>query len=404
MSSPVRFRDHARRCLDRDVRDAYAALADDAASVAAFAALLAHVRACSSLLRPDGASRSRAVRALVHLARRHAEYRLDVATWPGGEGSEHVLVHALATHLLARYPVPRSMTSVWFGDDTPAVREAQRWWIAHGDGRPFRAIDGLPLQLTRKMERILIASPHHLPLRTAMRRAELLGLAAPPALVDAVLATDLADDLEHGEFWREVLHWWIHHWADLGPERIGPIVDFLYARRIRPVEVPTAAGPILKPPPEPDFSIAGRTPHSLQRLIDAWHLELRARRHSGRSWKTAGLAGFHFFEPPHGDAEAATWKIEELLHSSELRFEGGVLRHCVASYEPRCLRGTSSIWSLRYQTGESPTMSRYTIEVDPHTRRIVQIRGLRNARVTGLPQRIITLWAEQERLEVAAHA
>jgi hypothetical protein len=403
MSDPARFHDHARRRLDREIHAGYAAL--DGSARVAFGALVAHARSCSSLLKIDRSGRSPGVQALVNLARHHAEFRAEIADWPGGDAGVHALVASLARHLLARYPVPAVMHAVWFGADEPGDRAARRWWIAHAGGQPLRAIEGLPLRLTRRMERIFIDSPHHLPLRAALRRAELLGLDAPQDLVDAVLATDLAVDLEHGEFWRGAFHWLIHHWRSLDPARVGPLVDFFYARRIRSVEVMTPGGPTLKPPPDPTFSLAGRTPQSVQRLLAEWHAELAVRRHSGRTWRACGLAGLEFAEPPRDDEDvAAVWRIEELLHSSELRSEGRVLHHCVASYEWRCLRGDASIWSLRRRSGDGPLLSTYTIEVDPRSRRIVQIRGQRNSRVSGLPQRIIAAWAERERLEVTTSA
>jgi len=404
MSDTIQFHRHARQCIDRAVHDGFAALADDDAAASAYAHLLAHVRACSPLLRP-AATATTAAQALANLARHHREFRTDVTAWSGATGDVHVQVHALAHHLLARYPVPPMMTGVWFGADEPANRDERRWWIAHASGRRFRDIEGLPVQLTRKMEHLLIASPPHLPLRAALRRAELLGLDAPAELVDAVLATELAADLEHGDFWRSVFHFFIHHWAELGPVKIKPIIDFLYAMKIRPSEVVTAAGTTIQPPPQPAFSIAGRTPHSLQRLIEAWHTELGRRRHAGRTWASSGLGGFHFCESPQGDDdEVAHWWIEELLHSSELRDEGRTLRHCVASYEWRCLRGLSNIWSLRRQSGDGPPQPRYTVEVDPQTRTIVQIRGYQNCRATGQPRRILDLWAQRERLTLAQHA
>lgn len=411
MSKTIQFHRHARQRIDRAVHAGFAALADDPGAVAAYARLIHHVRTCSRLLR--GPTATTAARALANLARHHRAFRpggpggqapADIAAWPGGVDEVHAAVHSLAHHLLARYPVPAAMTSVWFGDGEPCVEE-QRWWIAHAGGRRFRDIDGLPVRLTRRMEHILLTSSPQLPLRAALRRAELLGLGAPPELVDELLTTDLAADLGHGEFWRGVFHFFIHHWDALGRTPIKPMVDFLYAVRLRPCEVVTPRGPEVLPPPQPDFSIAGRTPQSLQRLVDQWHHELGRRRHAGRAWPASGIGGYHYFEPlPDDGGDPVHWRLEELLHSSELRDEGHALRHCVASYEWRCHRGISSIWSLRRQSGERPAEPRYTVEVERQTRRIVQIRGHCNRRADGLPRRLIGQWAHIQQLALAEHA
>lgn len=411
MSSPLRFHRHARQCIDSVVREGYAALAHDKASCHAFTSLLAHVRACSTLLRPHGDA-PEAVRVLVNLARYHREFLRDLTAWPGGADSMHRLVHSLACHLLARYPVPIMMTGVWYGKHTPSRRPERRWWISHASGTRFRDIPDMPLKLTRKMERLLLASPAHMPMRAAMRRAELLGLDAPRELVDAVLTTDLAHDLEHGEYWRETFHFFINHWQDIGAAKIKPIVDFLYAVRLRTAEQMTPTGLVFIPPPEPTFTLAGRTPRSLQKQIDEWHRELGMRRSGldahrvlGRTWATLGLGEFRFHEPPQADgAEAVDWLIDELLHTNELRAEGRTLHHCVASYEWRCVQGLSRIFSLRRRSGDGPAQPRYTVEVDPRTRTIVQIRGHRNALAVGQPRRILGMWAQHMRLTMAEHA
>nr|WP_276604182.1 PcfJ domain-containing protein [Nannocystis pusilla] len=92
--------------------------------------------------------------------------------------------------------------------------------------------------------------------------------------------------------------------------------------------------------------------------------------------------------------------IGELLSSEGLRAEGQALRHCVGTYVGRCVRGMSSIWSLRSADREGMVASRFTIEVEPQSRRIVQIRGFANSRVQGLAREIIARWARQERLDM----
>lgn len=406
MSDTICFHHHARRGLDAAIRAGFLSLSDDHAARAVYARLLALARERSTLLRPAGCPELRAGAALVlrNLARHHGEYLAPIETWAGGDGSVQELVHALAQNLLARYPVPRLLASVWFEDDETDGGEARRWFVAHAAGQRFRDIEGLPLQLTRRMEHILLTSPPHLPLRAAMRRAELLGLDAPPALVDAVLRTDLAVDLTEGEFWRSALHFFIHHWEALGPERVQAIVDFLYAVRIRPAQLATRDGVIMQPPPQPGFSLAGRTPQSLQRLVEAWHRELGRGRATGRGWAPSGMSGMQYLGAPEAGVEAARWSIEEILHSSALVAEGRVLRHCVATYELRCLRGASSIWSLRRQVEDAAPRSIFTVEVDPRTRTIVQVRGYRNQRASDHPRQILALWARQERLVLADHA
>lgn len=403
MSNTIAYHHHARRELDRAIRRGYTDLADDPAARANFTELLATVRERSSLLRPRGSDVQRAaVRAIVNLARHHRDHLVDAGTWRGGEAGVHELVYSLAEHLLARYPVPRWFGGVWLGGDTALERDERRWFIEHAAGRRFRDIAGLPVPMTRRMEHILLTMPPQRSLRAAIRRAEILGLGGPPELADTLLQTDLGDDLEHAEFWRGAIHFFVNHHAALDGAQIKAIVDFLYAARIRSTEHATAGGLVVFPPPHPDFSLAGRTPQSIMRLVDAWHVELGSRKQSGRSWPASGMQWFNYLESP--DEDPVHWRIEELLQSGDLYAEGRALGHCVASYEHRCLRGVSSIWSLRRRNREGAYIPRCTIEIDPRTRTVVQLRGQHNRHVIGLPRRIVERWAQRERLTVPVHA
>jgi hypothetical protein len=399
MSNTVAFHRHARRSIDRAVSLAFSALAGDHAAHAMFTRILYTTKARSDLLRHD----PRPVKALLNLARFHEYHHCPPEAWAGATGNPHVSVHALAQHLTARYPFPRAFASVWFGDDSERRDEERFWVIAHAGGLPFRDIPGLPMQMTRKMERFLLQSPHDLPLRAAMRRAELLALDAEPELVATILQTDLATDLQNGEFWRAALQFFVRHWEVLGPVQTKALIDYLYAIRIRRQEVRTPAGITWAPPPEPTFSLAGRTPESLLRLMAEWHARLAVARSTGRTWARAVFGGLLFQEPGR-EAEAVLWEVAELLSSNELVAEGRRLRHCVATYEWRCVRGTSSIWTLRRSSDHGPFEPRFTIEVDPRSRRIVQVRGHANSRAAGLPRQIVALWAEQERLDLPVHA
>lgn len=385
MSNSMCFRRHARRTIDRAVSDGFAALVDDPAAQEMFARVLWAAGERSNLLQHGVA----AVQAVLNLARFHAWHHAPVETWRGGQGHAKLLIHSLAQHLMGRYPVPRVLASAWFGDDSPPCDEERSWFIEHASGCPLRRVQGLPVQLTRKMERLLLTSPADLTVRAAIRRAELLALGAEPELVVAILQTDLARDLSHGEFWRSVFCYLIRHWEVFTPAQIEPIVKFLVATRLRG-NAGTEAGQA----PVPTFA-AGRSPQALWQEIVAWRHEQQRAAYAERMWTAAGWGGLSVCEL---GATAVVWQIEELRTGMALRAEGRALRHCVATYVRRCFRGLASIWSLRSATGDGPFSSQFTIEVEPGTRQIVQIRGFANCRASGLPRDIIARWAQQEQL------
>jgi hypothetical protein len=97
--------------------------------------------------------------------------------------------------------------------------------------------------------------------------------------------------------------------------------------------------------------------------------------------------------------------VVELLDTDQLVREGHAMHHCVATYAYRCVKGTSAIWSLRRRglgddelAGAGKDRSVLTIEVDPRTATIVQLRGPANQRAYGWPLELVRMWAARERL------
>jgi hypothetical protein len=386
------FKQRARACIDRAVSRSFAELARPSTRLA-FANLLNRVREKSSLLRPtgDGTQQLLALEALRNIARQHEQHLRCASLWDGGEASVHTLVHGLASHLFGRYAISRIFGQVWFGGNSLAEREVRRWFIAHARGCRFRDIPGLPIAMTRKMERLLLQSPHDLPLRPAMRRAEILALGGDPALVEIILATPLAHDLEHGDFWRSALHFFINHQAQLSAEQIASFVEFFYAIRIRPVEFTTADGRTRTRPLDPSFSLVGRTPSSVTKLLTEWKRESCRVNGLGRRWSSSGLPGMWW--------QDGEWQMFELLCSSALQNEGEAMYNCVGSYADACASGRSSIWSLRWRERTGNYVSRCTIEVNPASRKIVQIRG-RGSAPLQLEQPMIEEWSAQAGLTI----
>ena len=161
----------------------------------------------------------------------------------------------------------------------------------------------------------------------------------------------------------------------------------------------TPAGRMKLDPPQPQFSIKGRTPQSMLRLMHDWHRSLGAGNASF-TWAASPLQPMQLEEPSADDsAPAKRWQIIELTNSAQLRAEGAALRHCVASYDERCLRGISHIWALRFWRDEK-LHHVLTIEIDPKRRAVVQARGRANRTAFGKPLRILQHWAARERLQL----
>jgi len=375
------FHRHTRKCIDAAVRRALDSLAPRPCVRDAFVRLSTVVHARSDLLRTpparDGSFPH--LDALVNLARFHREALADPYDWSGASGHPMVVVHALAGHLLGRYPTPRFLASVWFGTNTIAERARRNWFVQHARGRRFRSLT-LPIAMTRRMEHAFLRSPHHLDVDRALRRAEVIGLGGRPELGDAVIATHLGRAFEHPDAWREAIAWLVGCGDELDVAQVAPIVEHLRAlgpERARPALAGRALAAVWT-----DVQLS-QTPRVSRRGVLTW---------SPSRWQ--GLV-VDASIGPHRER----WQVVELLDSDQLAHEGRAMRHCVGSYVRRCAGGFAAIWSLRrVWIEDAPPCSSLTIEVDPKTGTIVQLKGRCNSRPSGRPLEIARDWAAREGL------
>jgi hypothetical protein len=256
------------------------------------------------------------------------------------------------------------------------------------------------IEMTRKMEHIFLTSCDHLTIEQAMRRAELLALGASDELVQSVLATGSATDLRNGAFWRTVWMFLVANESAIDLAQVGPMLDFVQAIRHERVAVETPDGIVLRDPPQPSFSMNGRTVQSMLRLMRDWHRSL-GLANGGLMWSPSPLQPM-LIEEPSQDPSAApiVWQLMELTNGAQLRTEGTALHHCVASYADRCWRGASRIWSLRVRRGEK-VRHVLTIEVDMKRRAVVQARGWGNRAPSGKLLRLLHDWTVRERVRLA---
>jgi hypothetical protein len=180
---------------------------------------------------------------------------------------------------------------------------------------------------------------------------------------------------------------------------VGPIIDFLHSIRQERVPVETAGGIVVQEPPQPHFSMKGRTPRSLVRSMEEWHRGLGLVT-GGPSWERSRLHPL-ILEVPHREPKAPPirWELTELTSGAQLRAEGAALRHCVASYGHRCWRGVSRIWALRRGSG-SRLRPVLTIEIDPRKKAVVQARRYRNRLPSARELELLQTWAARENLRL----
>lgn len=309
---------------------------------------------------------------------------------------------SLARHLLSDYPTPAFMDSVWFQGTSSDASRRQRWYRHVGIGKNIRTAD-LPIPLTKRMAHHFLEAPNDSSMEQALRWGQVIGLGGDPRLAKAILATRLAEDFGHDEFWTSVVRFFIEH-PMLDTARIGPIIDYLHHQRFVEREEFVQPGVIRRQgPPRPNLSMKGRDPVSLLRQVDRWHRSLAHESvASGMEWPNSRIAGFNWVEGTEGSPSLRRWTIHELLGSKQLVAEGRAMRNCVASYAGSCARRRTSIWSLKLENHEG-TLRVLTVEVHLQSKQICQARGKHNRMADTKSKDVLRRWAAKEGLRLAAY-
>ena len=217
----------------------------------------------------------------------------------------------------------------------------------------------------------------------------------------------------------------------LDPSLVGPIIDFLHNQKYEPCGIVLPGGEVqLGGPPQPNFSVKGRSIDKLLGQMEEWHGELGANfdgDENGRSggkyaqvrWEPSGISPLRVQEDDPNTGERTTWMVQELNSHRELAAEGRELHHCVASYAKNCVKGNTSVWSLQAVDAAKERHRVMTIAVDAKSRNVTQVRGKYNIAPVGKAQnmdqkrlnrsykrlltrshRIFNRWVSQEGLSV----
>ena len=411
-----RERRHPRRMIERILRaevdksnltqDYLVLIHDTAASAGndrtrdAFAELVLFAEQSTGLLTTRPAYRRFGQRdgntfigGLLALARHRNDWLRLPGSWQPTTHNLQRQFSSLARHLLANYPVPTFMDSVWFADPSATTARQQSWYRRLAIGESPRNLD-LPIRLTKKMVHHFLHAPHDYSVDAALRRAQVLGIGGSGRLANEVLGSRIGTDFEHDEFWESVIRWLIDH-PMLDPVLIGPLVDYIYRRKFEPQHFADEST---------GFSIKGRDPASLLRRMRQWHTGLRKQpTQPDLQWCESGIGSLDWTEGDSGTPNHRRWTTLELLSRNELRLEGQAMRHCVASYVSSCALGGTSIWSLGLERRQGRRRRVMTIEVANDSRRICQIRGKTNRLPTAKEMEVIHRWAAEQKLTFAEY-
>ena len=382
-----------------------------------FLRLLLHVQKRGDLLRDDPAvahlgpnPNNTYIAGLLALACHYTKWIRPLELWKPDSRSAGKQFHSLAQHLLAQYSVPAFLDAAWFAGQNNEARRQQGWFVHIGSGKNIRTAD-LPLKLSEKAAHHVQFAPPNFSVAAGLRWGQLRALNASPNLIRAIVATSLGECFDNEEFWTSVLHFFVNNLM-LDLTQIGPMTDYIRHRKFVPQTLAQPDGTLVTAPPEPNFSMKGRTPDALLRRVEEWHQTLiQEKKTVGKEWGASGVGPLLYKEAPERGGIPLEWTFHELRTTVELATEGRAMHHCVRTYADSCLSGRLSIWSLRLKEGDYPPRRVMTLAVHNEKRSIVEARGKCN-KLPGQRKvpphlddapRILKLWMDAEKLTNAAY-
>lgn len=337
--------------------------------------------------------------AFISIARFNAGWIRNLDQWQPKSHNTHRLFLSLVRHLFVLYEMPSFFESIWFMPANEETIEMQKWYLHVGLGKNLKNCN-LPIPYTKKMAHNMMCAPSNLSIHQAIRYGQVIGLRGNKLQANAIVQSILGRRFENEEFWKTVIEWFIQN-PEVHLGEYEPIMDYIqnqkYVSRHEFVE-PGVREEL--PPPQPDFSMKGRSSERLRESVQQWHAELsQGRSWRNLQWEKSGIGEFEFQEGSDQSKNVSIWTIRELLNSKSLSEEGKSMNHCVASYSGQCVRGTSSIWTLERESFEG-TKKVLTIEVQNSGKRIVQVRGKANRLANQNEFRILSRWAQRENLNL----
>jgi hypothetical protein len=340
---------------------------------------------------------------LIRLHERKGQWLRDPLQWRPESHNAAKQFSSLTRHLLTHYDVPIFLDSAWLRDDKGAY--LYRDWFAHmGRGHNIRTAK-TPYPMTKMIAHHFANAPDDATIEGALMLADIRALGGGQRLAMTLMATRLGarveTDAERRTFWLSVYRFFIAN-PMLDLRHAGPIIDFLFFQRFQSQEVMVGPGQVeVRPPPQPNLSMARRTPESLLRQVEAWHGDLRKLRgNENRMWRSSGIRGLALQSGPRDrPAQQIIWTLRELLSTQDLVEEGRRLRHCVATYARSCAAGACSIWSLeRRFNDETRAQPILTIEVDAKGV-VVEARGRANRWPNDQEKNVLEVWMKEAGLK-----
>ncbi len=247
--------------------------------------------------------------------------------------------------------------------------------MAHlAQGRSVRTIPGLPRPLSPRSAHLFANAPLQYGFRDALRYSIIAAAVKDEAIQAELMSYGWHPELQNvvwDPFFPEACRFFEKHCTEIETREIRPMLDYFLGIRVQ----------------NPQFSLSGRTPNSVRRQMEDWHLLLAQQRvlqGIPKAWNRVEVKDIKM------RSGREVYVIKQITTQEEIIAEGAAMRHCVASYAAGCVWKQHSIWSLRRLTNKGFERL-LTIQLSS-ANAIIQARGLQNRMPTPQEKFLLEEW------------
>lgn len=357
------------------------------------------------------------LQAIPLIAAHYSQRQRDAETFtPKKRNARKVYAHFLR-HLYAEDhdKVPAFLDTVWLANKNAPTTQHDRIgikvFLALGQGKDLRTLDGIPIVVTKKITHFFLQTPKGKHFTDALRTAQVRGLGGSSQLAGHIRKSRLTDVFHTSDpFWTHFIQRLIKNEETGGDtltaEQVGDMVDYLWDQKFEKCKIIVNDGSEREAPPlKPNLTLKGKTLKTLLSEAAEWKMNKTAAFNIvGMAWGRSDIPPLRIRFPGfHSKNRYRVWEINELTSTDELRAEGKALNHCVGSsdmeYDAQCFyKEEMSLWSLRKKTHNTEQKRHLTIEVSNGS--ITQARGKSNRKPTETENAILKIWASIATLEI----
>jgi hypothetical protein len=298
-----------------------------------------------------------------------------IDSWKCPTYNEDRQLRSFVKHLFFKYRVHDMFTEVLVrhSEDLDFLR-LRKWAIMLGHGMSIKnEVKGI---FTAKELHFFLNGPHRTDISYNAWYAKCVACGFSPSLMNEfikhMVSFSFSSDSTNVEYWCKIIQFFSRYLESLDAETLGELLDYLaFMQNER-------------------FKIEGRTLASLIRLSNEWHAGRRIDndKYVNNRWEPMNIPNWKYYDKP----QKLHWTVQQLITGKELAYETKIQKHCVWSYASNCVSGRSRIFTLHSIDELGDERKHLTIEVDPMSRLVRQVRGKLNRAPTVGESNILHKW------------